>query len=1039
MAKVNPILVDGKNEINGGKIYNAELNINSNRVSEVKISVVASSSDKYTFTSPSVASPKKITIGDLALNNMYNYKYSYKTSTNGSFLELYYKDWTWILDKYWVGLQGKHGWTKDYLIALKDQAYIDIDQATNLPKGYYERLDKRMKDIREGKPPTIPSKQPRSDIFEQQENLLIIGRLFHPCDKDKNNVIDPKEMGYDKCDPCPSCPDDKYDTKCFEYTETKIFETAYSFKDLIDFLPNVKFSNGVKDFTIKKPPGMPPLEYTGYFRDYHGPLREVLTSWANDFGCTLYADITKPNFEMSFLDTKDLAVKENALKKTYEGYIKDYSQNNKLISYEKEETIENTIKLGSITWYEREGERKSFDCTKSQAISLSPLFGVDLIGNRYRGIKSAGETKDVNADDDIASSVLGKYHPTFREAFWFRQVYGIKDQAAALSLMVDPDELSAALTPPEDLFGQQESDLAISDIGIRELGNLTIFSVVNTGIDVSKSTNKFHKLANANWSTLYNSLSERDQQEYSLNNGFFIIGYHDDDAFEKTLKVEDQLFDFIGRFFIREHMGRLCGITGTEEFVKQNTSINTPDGSAQIYTKSEGLQGSPLAKYKYYTSGYLGCVAPTKKTDVGNNNAWKYSPKLEEEKTWTYGKNMSTQNLQFGFYPMDGSITNSKGNPIIGYHNKSTSMPESYLAGDSSYGSEVKGNSIPSLFTQSTILLEREPKWYPSVEEYKQTYRSVMEKNTPLNLFQLKMLGLDGDPASSSWKNYPIYVASGVLGPNFEKIKVFLVYPGEFELECKPKDKGHPEEVSIWKKKRKQNIAPRPGGKFKSEYPLGLLGDRFHELMPKITTANGEDFEFPKIYTPPYTFWQKAPDFSKDFKREKELVKKMTNTTLCDSHLSKEIPREAGFRVSIEQKFNQTVIIPKIQTGLYGDITNEESTLKYDIKYNLIENEDFEAYSGYKGYGCVPNLNYLQNIHKEYTGLSVSITGASPAVRIDFKGLPQNLKSFFTDFGQSLTMNLSDNGVIGTIQYSTKNLKTLSEDLIKWKRRNNSI
>jgi hypothetical protein len=1032
--KITPILIDGKNEINGGKIYNAELNINSDRASEVKISVVAPSSEKYSYSTPKIGQPKKITIGNLELNNMYNYKYSYKSSTNGSFLELYYKDWTWILDKYWVGLQGKHGWTKKYLDNLKDQAYIEVDQQTNLPKNYYERLDKRMKDIRENKEPNQPS-GPRTDIYQQQDNLLIIGRLFHPCDKDKNNIINPKEMGYDKCDPCPSCPDDKYDTKCFEYTETKIFETAYSFKDLIDFLPKVSFSNGVKDFTIKKPNEIPSLEFTGYFKDYHGPLREVLTSWANDFGLSLYADITKESFEISFLDTKGLAAKENSFKDMYENYIKGYSQKNKLISYEKEQTIENTIKLGSITWYEREGERKNFDCTKSQAISLSPLFGVDLLGNRYRAINGAGKTSSVNGDDDIASSILSKYNPIFREAFWFRQIYGIKDQDAALSMMIDPDQVSAMADGDQE----QESDDAIADLGMREIGNLTILSVVNTGIDVSQSDNKFHKLANANWNTLYNSLSEKEQQEYSLNNGFFIVGYHDDDAFQKTLKIEDQLFDFLGRFFIREHMGRLCGITGTEEFVKQNTHINTPDGSAQIYTKSEGLQGSPLAKYKYYTSGYLGCVAPTKKTDVGNNNAWKKDPKLVKEESWGgYGSPMSTQGLNFNFSPMDGSKTNSKGNPIIGYHDSSTVIPDSYLAGDSSYASEVKGNSIPNLFTQSTILLEREPKWYPSVEEYKQTYRSTIDKNTPLHLLQLKMLGLDGDPASSSWKNYPIYVASGVFGPNFEKIKVFLVYPGEFELKCKAKDKGHPEEVSIWKKKMKQVISPRPGGKFKSEYPLGLLGDRFHHLTPKIK-VNQKMFEFPEIYTPPYTFWQVEPDFSSNFSRQKDMVKKMTSTSLCDSHLRQEIPREAGFRVSIEQKFSQTVVVPKIQTGLYGDIANEDGTLKYDIKYNLIENEDFEAYSGYKGYGCVPNFDYLQNIHKAYTGLSVSVTGASPGVRIDFKGLPENLNTFFTDFGQSLTMNLSDNGIIGTIQYSTKNAKMLSEDLIKWKRRNNSI
>ena len=991
--KIEGVQINGSNKYAGGQVYNASLNMSFNeKPNQITINVV-SKDGVYTPPTLDLKTSVDIAFGNLIFKKMSAIRIKKSFSTiNGNTLEITFTDSSFVLDKIWVGIPGKHGIFKHEIEAEKKK----IDEYYSKNKGYMDMINDN-KFVSDKKNPIAEMMKEKGE----NSSVFLIGRYFHPCDLNKDNMISPKEeKNIDPCDPCPYCPQDKYESKCFELGQTKLFEAGYSFKDLVDNWEVIKFPNQAK-IRIKKPSvqknsgGSSPDPYEFYYRDYHGPLREVLTSWASDFGLTWYLD--PENDEIKFLDfnSKELNVDTKSI-------LGDYSQ--QLISYELEESAENTTQIACISWYEREGERKNFDCSQSQAIALSPLVGADLIGNRIRDAEAAeGGTVALSVEDDIVGAMYGSYYPGLREVFWLRDRYKIKDAKTAAALIT---KLNLDTGFKDD--GQPRQEKCIP-----ELGDMAILAVAARNLKDTKQT-KFQEFVNFKLSDLENSLTDSERETYFNNTGFFIVAYQNEDYLKRNLDLENELFNFVGRFHVRENLFRLCGITGSEEFVRNNTSIETADGSAQIYSKREGMDSSPLAQFKTMRKGYLACILSTGNI-MSRDNFFKdlYSEQSTDRVGGLSFKTFDSKDYGKGLYYDETSKTD------YGHHDSA------HLG--------AKGNSVPIKLSQSVIILDRKAQWIPKPDDFDDYRRRLA--HSAFSLLTLKELGNDGQIASSDWTKQAFgqekvqqdgAVKSGLLG----KIKIFLTYPGVFEAKV-TRNLAHPTDRNIYEKQDYEKIAKRIGGRNGSLTKIGLLNSKCAKIETKI---NGKKI-IPDIFTPPLTITTEKSVGNKIVDDEFDSSKK---DTPCDKALALSFDKKnrgPSYKVILSQNFNQTIVLPKIQTGVNSGITAPDEIMHFNVNYNSVTNDEFIAFTGYTGYGCIPNLGYLEKINQLYSQYTISNLQTDKSVKLEIKSLPK-FKKYEEELKRGLdsfSLSLSEQGATSNLSYSTKAARKISDDIVKWK------
>jgi hypothetical protein len=581
---IEDITVDGKNTLYGGRIYYFNLKVNGMEgPNEIQINVV-NDSGSYSEPTLSFNDPHEIDCGG-TFKDMYLVKFKKVVSSQGSFLELFYIDKSFKLDTVFVGINGKHGWINEYAQAF------DLLNKKTFTKLIEDNDFSQLAD-------------PAYNYERKTPNFWIVGRQFHPCDKNRDGKLQFDEIQSMEffCDPCPSCPDDKYEDRCKELTYTQIFESAYSFKDLIDCFPTANPSEPGAFLSIEAPSNIDQKSYEKYYKDFHGTLREVLTSWCYDFGLSWYLD---QGTTIKFIDLKGGI--------TLDPYAKINDNINNLISYELD--VENdSSSAGNIVWYEKAGEKKSYNCAKNAQVMLSPVYGNDYLGARARNV--GVNSIEISSNADIMGSILGSYSPILRNIYWTHLVYKIKNAQDA------KDYITTLSNPADTGDVSGDLDIAADPKALLEMGDLKILAVVSGNDSIDQlNDNDFVKAVKPNgYKKLYSSLTEYEKGRCLLNSGFFIVAYVNEKKLQQRIEMEKELFNFIGRYYIDEHLFRLCGITGNDEFVKNNTSIQTPDGSAKIYSKKDGIKSHPFSKFKYYKSGYLGCVVGTGNLLEDDNN-----------------------------------------------------------------------------------------------------------------------------------------------------------------------------------------------------------------------------------------------------------------------------------------------------------------------------------------------------------------------------------------------------------------------------------
>lgn len=218
----------------GGLPYNVSWDFGVGADPSRLIVSVVSENGQYANPKLSFETTETVSIGKFNFEG-YLVNFSFTKSPDRKLLQLEYLDKAADLNKFFVGLNKKHG------------------DKTN-------------------------------QVFK---NLILVGKEYHPCDTNQDSMIDYQEgntRNIDYCDPCPFMPTDKYDFSCNAVmSDFAIFEVYYTFNELID---KVRSATGlVFDTTDAN------IEKKKKFKSRHvGNLKNVLDSWCSDLGLAYFWD-----------------------------------------------------------------------------------------------------------------------------------------------------------------------------------------------------------------------------------------------------------------------------------------------------------------------------------------------------------------------------------------------------------------------------------------------------------------------------------------------------------------------------------------------------------------------------------------------------------------------------------------------------------------------------------------------------------------------------------------------------------------------------
>lgn len=769
LKDIAQVTVNGSNKYLNGYIYDVNYQPSIGKdPSRLTISLV-SEDGNYASPSLTVKQASQINIGGIGLN-MYPVKYTKKESDQGKILQVEFVDGSFILDKFYVGLIKKH-WN----IPLKNIKYKNGRRIDN----YYQ-------------PFTIDPEQP---------NLIILGRELHPCDTNKNGQIDLKEVkAYDPCDPCVNCPTDKYDKeeRCNQLSYLKVFDVVYTFDELIKGANAAGGNSGVQ-FNIEMPK-LDAEKIKKYLKNYTGSLRTVLDQWCSDLGLALIFDPSGGKFFFRDI-TRDTKLNEAAIK----GIVND--PNVKIISQDTEESMENTVSRGAISLYERNGENRNYPCEKSQSLVVPVVTDFDFLGASPYSVTTAEDQRTIDYRDYTTSAVLGKYSEEMREAFWIRNIYKIKDAASARAFK---SEFKLGKGSANRLSGFFEG----IQKRIPEMGDFTIIQVIqNTGDMSPAEAGKLSaedKLACQQYNYLTSRISDSiTKNDFTKNKGFFVVAYQDKELYEKRLNFEKKVFESFGRFYLREGFIKLCGITGSPDFITQNTNLFAGDGNSPTFiARGYDVNNLPFSKYPFETESYLGCLV----------YPWESNP---------------------GIGGKQGQTNAPKASPFQSYEidqkEKDAGVPQPY-------------------FGPAIICLEREPQWSPKEPDTVGEFKETFTKYKTLSLAEYGAGGKGGVGASAipAGLSEILGVVDTVTEENNPNplpgnIKVFTMIPGVLDYAWEYNSKDHPTERTA------QELNPQ------------IRNDRQNipGLMNKECSVLTIDKNF-KIYAPPLSLLAEPEEGNKD-------------------------------------------------------------------------------------------------------------------------------------------------------------------------------
>jgi hypothetical protein len=235
-----------------------------------------------------------------------------------------------------------------------------------------------------------------SEFEPQRTNLIIVGKPYHPCDKNMDSTLsftnEIKVIDVDWCDPCPFMPPDKYKEACNpERANFEIFPVYYTFNELIR-----EVKRTLKGFTIEEPPS--PDKFIK--RDYEGSLKSVLSSWCEELGLAYYFDPVRNT--LKFVDRSKRPIQ---IPRFTDTTVAD------MIDLNTSESIENTFSRGYIATYSKAGEDKSYDCNNERIVTVRCLTTQDLYIDGKNPNESNAYIDDNTVSKDNFTSDTGPRPP----------------------------------------------------------------------------------------------------------------------------------------------------------------------------------------------------------------------------------------------------------------------------------------------------------------------------------------------------------------------------------------------------------------------------------------------------------------------------------------------------------------------------------------------------------------------------------------------------------------------------------------------------
>ena len=517
-----------KGNFYGGYPYAIDLNIGTfDTPSTLTISVI-NEDGVYATPSLSWSNIVTITMGSLTFNG-YLYEYKINKSISQKTMDLHYEDCSKILDKIQIGLHKRHG--------------VNPNGISYSPTLNYS---------------------PKSSSPISNSWLWVLGKEIHPCDLNKNGIIDSSDIvsgsQNDWCDPCPNCPTDKYKYRCTAQNDMKIFDVGYSFRELCE-----KAGIGV--------PSLPSVDTV--LRTYTGTLRNVLQSWCREFGLSFYWSFGSTGlsgglvlFDRTVPITVNTSIDECKTTDVYEG-----------------ESIKNSFAASTVSYYGRQGNRKSYECTDSKIYTLHTLRIRDLLNqNAYPNINTQIRWMEMGI-------CLSYYSSSLRDCLYWFNFYGLKNAEAA--------KLAIATTYAP---------------GLSFFGGMKIKKVITAASDSSLFTECKNSIGDM--ISIYDQRSKSMKREASNPAYYFFVAEVDEEALRNQAQRDVDLAEqFIGNHWVRITNGPGCD-GGSSNIRYGGVSIDDPEGSSNWYNASSDSIFLDFAKFGHDDSSSISKFLSSKGVDA---------------------------------------------------------------------------------------------------------------------------------------------------------------------------------------------------------------------------------------------------------------------------------------------------------------------------------------------------------------------------------------------------------------------------------------
>jgi hypothetical protein len=561
-----------KGNFYGGLPYSVSWDFNDGESpSKLKISVV---NDKGKYGTPSLSFQKDETI---QLDNFtfrgYLISFNLNSSVNQKTLDLEYVDKSIDLEKYFVVL-------------------------------YTKNADKFA-----------------SEFEPQRTNLIIVGKPYHPCDKNMDSTLsftnEIKVKDVDWCDPCPFMPPDKYKEACNpERANFEIFPVYYTFNELIR-----EVKRTLKGFTIQEPPS--PDKFIK--RDYEGSLKSVLSSWCEELGLAYYFDPV--GNALKFVDRSKRPIQ---IPRFTDTTVAD------MIDLNTSESIENTFSRGYIATYSKVGEDKSYDCNNERLVTVRCLTTQDLYidginpdeSNVYIDDNTVSEKNflsDTGPQPQSPPTATPQQPVAPKDAsnnIKAKDAADVEELLTAVSYLGEPAHHAFAwfwyyqikkASDAEDKYRIASYEEESTEQGqkkiLRYFGNMKIREVYSANNPNEEKKTKFVTCRNQ-MDVEKRSLLEAECRARGFSEQdpgyYFMVAEFNEEYFDKQVKIRtDRAENFLGKYW-HKHFGLRFLIAGGDNKNGEIT-VECPDGAqGQWYKENETADGLPIFAFGHLEKSKIG-------------------------------------------------------------------------------------------------------------------------------------------------------------------------------------------------------------------------------------------------------------------------------------------------------------------------------------------------------------------------------------------------------------------------------------------------